>query len=69
MVLLTNKWIFAKIKSTVYPRWRSQNKKINKLKRPSEDTLVLLGWEKKAITRGREGGIWEGKGDRGKETT
>jgi hypothetical protein len=34
--------------------------RVNKLKRPSEDIPVLLGREKKIITRG-EGGNWEGK--------
>ena len=36
-------------------------KKFNKLKGPNEDASVPLGREKKAITRGREGGAWEGK--------
>jgi hypothetical protein len=36
-------------------------KKVNKMKGPSEDASVPLGWEKKAITRG------EGKRDLGEE--
>jgi len=35
---------------------------VNKLKRPSENTSVPLGMEKKVTTRKKGGGIWEGKG-------
>jgi hypothetical protein len=54
-------------------------KKVNKLKCPSEDTLVPLGREKKAITSGegeregwREGGMEgrrEGRREEGREGT
>jgi hypothetical protein len=48
-----NKNRISKIQSTLL-------KKMNKQMGPSEDILVPLGREKKAITRG-EGGTWEGK--------
>jgi hypothetical protein len=37
-----------------------QSTKLNKIKGPSEDSLVTLDWEKKAITTG-DGGTSEGK--------
>jgi hypothetical protein len=43
------KYRIPKIEST-------ELKKINKLKGPSEDASVLLGWEKKAITGWRREG-------------
>ena len=44
-------------------------KKLKKLKDPSENALIPLGWERKAITGGaREGGTWVVKGTgRGRE--
>jgi hypothetical protein len=42
-------------------------KKFNKLKGPNEEATVPFGREKKAITSGDEGGIWEGKWMGGRE--
>ena len=54
--VLTNKWTIAKKKNYRIPKIQSiEIKKVNKLKGPSEVTLVPLGREKKATTSG-EGG-------------
>jgi hypothetical protein len=46
---------------------KSELKKVNKLKGPSEDTSVPLRRERKAITRGEGGRDLGGKVDRGAE--
>jgi hypothetical protein len=42
-------------------------KKLNKLKCPREDASVPHGREKKAITSGEGGRVWEGRWGEGKE--
>ena len=59
--MLTNKWILAKRKKYRIPQIQSTElKKINRVKGPSEDVSVLLGREKKTITRWE--GTWKGEG-------
>jgi hypothetical protein len=62
--VLTNKWIIAFLKSTEYPRYSPHNKKLNKLKCPSEDASIPLGREKKAIISGEGGRDLKRKVDR-----
>jgi hypothetical protein len=51
--------MLEKKKYRIYKIQFTELKKFNKLKGKSEDASVPLGREKKAITSGREGEIWE----------
>jgi hypothetical protein len=53
-------WILAKKKYRIPKIQSTELKKVNKLKESSEDALIPLGREKKAITW-EEGGTWKGK--------
>ena len=53
MNIREKKYRIPKIQST-------ELKHVNKLEGPSQNASILLGWEKKAITRG-QGETWEGK--------